>query len=321
MRILRNRKTLAGLILLAVFVFLAVFGPTLAPYPALQIAGKPWLGPSSAHWFGTTQEGYDVWSQFLSGDRAILVVSFLSGVIATVLSVIIGVAAGYFGGLADNFLSMLANIFLVLPALPFLIVINSYLPAGGKSSTALMAGIISLTGWAWGARVLRSQTLSLRKRDFVDAAGIVGERSWRIITFEIVPNLVPVVASSFLFTTLYAMGTYVALTFVGAVDVNTPWSWGSMLFWAQGDQAAASGAWVWFAAPGVAVALLGTSLALLNFGIDEFINPRLKAAGLTRRGLRAAGVTRRSTLGLTPVLRPTAAVVVTSPAEIIEETV
>jgi peptide/nickel transport system permease protein len=318
MRILRNRKTLAGLILLGVFVFLAVFGPTLAPYPALQIAGKPWQGPSSAHWFGTTQEGYDVWSQFLNGDRAILIVSFLSGVIATVLSVVIGVAAGYFGGLADNFLSMLANIFLVLPALPFLIVINSYLPAGGKSSTALMAGIISLTGWAWGARVLRSQTLSLRKRDFVDAAGIIGERSWRIIAFEVVPNLVPVVAASFLFTTLYAMGTYVALTFVGAVDVNTPWSWGSMLFWAQGDQAAASGAWLWFAAPGVAVALLGTSLALLNFGIDEFINPRLKAAGLTRRGLREAGVNRRSTLGLTPVLRPTTPI---APADLIEETV
>ena len=318
MRVLRNRKTLAGLILLAGFVFLAVFGPTLAPYPALQIAGQPWQGPSSAHWFGTTQEGYDVWSQFLSGDRAILVISFLSGVIATALSVIIGVAAGYFGGLADNFLSMLANIFLVLPALPFLIVINSYLPAGNKSSTALMAIIISLTGWAWGARVLRSQTLSLRKRDFVDAAGIVGERSRRIIIFEIVPNLVPVIASSFLFTTLYAMGTYVALTFVGAVDVNAPWSWGSMLFWAQGDQAAASGAWVWFAAPGVAVALLGTALALLNFGIDEFINPRLRAAGLTRKGVRAAGLSRgRHTLGLTPVLRPTTAA---APAEILEET-
>ncbi|HTJ71215.1 MAG TPA: ABC transporter permease [Actinospica sp.] len=321
MRILRNRKTLTGLILLGIFVLVAVVGPTLAPYPPLEIVGKPLESPSSAHWFGTTQEGYDVWSQFLNGDRAILIVSFLSGVIATALSVIIGVAAGYFGGLADNFLSMLANIFLVLPALPFLIVINSYLPAGNKSSTALMALIISLTGWAWGARVLRSQTLSLRKRDFVDAAGIIGERSWRIIAFEIVPNLVPVIAASFLFTTLYAMGTYVALTFVGAVDVNTPWNWGSMLFWTQADQAAGSGAWIWFAAPGVAIALLGTALALLNFGIDEFINPRLKAAGLTRKGLRAAGINRRHTLGLTPVVRPATVTAADRPAEIIEETV
>jgi peptide/nickel transport system permease protein len=323
MRILRNRKTLVGLILLGVFVFVGVFGPTLAPYQPLDLVGKPWEGPSSAHWFGTTQEGYDVWSQFLNGARSILIISFLSGVIATALSVVIGVAAGYFGGLADNFLSMLANIFLVLPALPFLIVINSYLPAGNKASTALMAAIISVTGWAWGARVLRSQTLSLRKRDFVDASGIIGERSWRIIMFEIVPNLVPVIAASFLFTTLYAMGTYVALTFVGAVDVNSPWSWGSMLFWSQSDQAAESGGWLWFAAPGVAVALLGTALALLNFGIDEFINPRLRAAGLTRKGLRAAGLDRRSSFGLTPVIRPVgvSAAEAADTTVIVEETV
>jgi peptide/nickel transport system permease protein len=186
-----------------------------------------------------------------------------------------------------------------------------------------MAAIISVTGWAWGARVLRSQTLSLRKRDFVDASGIIGERSWRIIMFEIVPNLVPVIAASFLFTTLYAMGTYVALTFVGAVDVNSPWSWGSMLFWSQSDQAAESGGWLWFAAPGVAVALLGTALALLNFGIDEFINPRLRAAGLTRKGLRAAGLDRRSSFGLTPVIRPVgvSAAEAADTTVIVEETV
>ncbi|HET9170855.1 MAG TPA: ABC transporter permease, partial [Actinospica sp.] len=322
MRVLKSPKIAVGLGLFVFFALMAIIGPSIAPYPdPLKLVGTPWQHPSGQHWLGTTQQGQDVYSQLLIGARPTLVISLIAGAIATVLSVIIGVAAGFFGGIGDNLLSMLANVFLVLPALPFLIVINSYLPAGGKSNSVLLAAIISLTGWAWGARVLRAQTLSMRKRDFVDAARISGERSWRIIVFEIVPNLVPVIAASFLFTTLYAMGTYVALTFVGAVDVNAPWSWGSMLFWAQGDQAAASGAWVWFAAPGVAVALLGTSLALLNFGIDEFINPRLRAAGLTRKGLRAAGITRRHTLGLTPVVRPAAAPAVASPAEIIEETV
>jgi peptide/nickel transport system permease protein len=212
---------------------------------------------------------------------------------------------------------MLANVFLVLPALPFLIVINSYLPAGGKSNSVLLAAIISLTGWAWGARVLRAQTLSMRKRDFVDAARISGERSWRIIIFEIVPNLVPVIAASFVFTVLYAMGTYVALAFIGAIDPNNPWSWGSMLFWAQSNTAAQVGGWYWFAAPGICVALLGTSLVLLNFGIDEFINPRLRAAGLSRKGLKAAGVRSRNTLGLTPVVRKAQV----PAATIIEETV
>jgi oligopeptide/dipeptide ABC transporter ATP-binding protein len=141
----------------------------------------------------------------------------------------------------------------------------------------------------------------------VDAARITGERSWRIIAFEIVPNLVPIIASSFVFTVLYAMGTYVALSFVGALDPNQPWSWGSMLFWAQSNTAAQVGAWYWFAAPGICVALLGTSLVLLNFGIDEFINPRLRAAGLSRKAASKAGISRRPKLGMTPVAqgRPT----------------
>ena len=303
MRIPKSPKMLAGFGLLGLFVLLAVIGPSLAPYDATKLVGAPLQQPNGRFWLGTTQQGQDVWSQFLLGARSIMVISFVSGAIATVLSVVIGVTAGYFGGLADNFLSMLANIFLVLPALPFLIVINSYLPAGGKSDLWLLAAIISVTGWAWGARVLRAQTLSMRHRDFVDAARIAGERSWRIILFEIVPNLVPIIASSFVFTVLYAMGTYVSLAFIGAIDPSQPWTWGSMLFWAQSSQAPQVGAWVWFAAPGLGVALLGTSLVLINFGIDEFINPRLRSAGLSRKGLKAVGIRKGANLGLTPVVR------------------
>jgi peptide/nickel transport system permease protein len=317
-RILKSPKIAIGIGLFLFFTLIAIIGPSIAPYDdPLKLVATPWQHPSAQHWLGTTQQGQDVYSQLLIGTRPTLVISLISGAIATALSVIIGVAAGFFGGLGDNLLSMLANIFLVLPALPFLIVINSYLPAGGKSNSVLLAAIISLTGWAWGARVLRAQTLSMRKRDFVDAARISGERSWRIILFEVVPNLTPIIASSFVFTVLYAMGTYVALAFIGAIDPNSPWSWGSMLFWAQSNTAAQVGGWYWFAAPGIGVALLGTSLVLLNFGIDEFINPRLRAAGLSRKGLKAAGVRSRNTLGLTPVVRkaPVPA------ATIIEETV
>jgi peptide/nickel transport system permease protein len=319
MRVLKSPKIAIGLGIFLFFALIAIIGPSIAPYDPIKLVAQPWQHPSAQHWLGTTQQGQDVYSQLLIGTRSTLVISLFSGALATVLSVVIGVSAGYFGGLADNFLSMLANIFLVLPALPFLIVINSYLPSGGKSNAWLLAAIISLTGWAWGARVLRAQTLSMRSRDFVDAARITGERSWRIIAFEIVPNLVPVIAASFVFTVLYAMGTYVALSFVGALDPNQPWSWGSMLFWAQSNTAAQVGAWYWFAAPGVCVALLGTSLVLLNFGIDEFINPRLRAAGLSRRGLKAAGVPSRQTLGLTPVVRRTSRAA--APAAVIEETV
>jgi peptide/nickel transport system permease protein len=307
-RLPRSPKILTGLAVLAAFLVLAVVGPMAAPYdPSASLSttsGVP-QPPSAAHWLGTTQLQQDVFSQLLAGGRSTVLVAFLSGLAATVLSVVFGVTAGYLGGLADDLLSMLANFFLVLPALPLLIVIFGFLPASGGSNDLLIGLIISITGWAFGARVLRAQTLSLRNRDYVESARIIGERAWRIIVSEILPNLLPVVASSFLFTVLYGVGTYTALAFLGLVSPQH-WSWGAMLFWAQSSEAELSGYWWWYIPPGLAVAFLGTSLALLNFGIDEFINPRLRAAGLTRRRAKRAGAPSLPgsfRLGFTPVLR------------------
>jgi peptide/nickel transport system permease protein len=303
----KSPKIIIGLVMLGFFLLLAIVGPWVAPYnPGASVSttnGVP-QPPSAAHLLGTTQLQQDVFSQLLVGGRSMLVVAFLAGAIATVLSVVIGVTAGFLSGLTDDLLSMLANFFLVLPALPLLIVIFGFLPSSGGSNDVLIGLIIAITGWAWGARVLRAQTLSLRNRDYVDSARLAGERNWRIIGYEILPNLLPIVASSFLFTVLYAVGTYTAMAFLGLVNPQH-WSWGTMLFWAQSANAEISGYWWWYLPPGLAVAFLGTALALLNFGVDEFINPRLRAAGLTRKRVKkyATGeVPRRFTIGLTPVV-------------------
>jgi peptide/nickel transport system permease protein len=301
----RSPKILLGLGLLALFVIVAIIGPSIAPYDPNKILTLTTEHPSAHHWLGQTQLGQDIWSQLLVGARPTLYVSFLAGAIATVLSIVIGITAGYVGGWVDEALSMLANIFLVLPALPLLIVVGSFLPKGSSASNLLVGVVISLTGWAWGARVLRAQSLSLRNRDFVEAARISGESTWRIVIFEMVPNLVAILAASFLFTVLYAIGTYVALGFLGVLNPGVNWSWGSILFEATSGQAVASGQWWWYVPPGLCIALLGTSLALINFGIDEFINPRLRAAGLSRKVAKRAGVSRRAQLGFTPVARRT----------------
>jgi peptide/nickel transport system permease protein len=315
LRLPRSPKVLIGLGSLIVFLVLAVIGPWIAPYNPSQTFSttisfpQP---PSAAHLLGTTQQQQDVLSQLLAGGRSTVLVAFVAGLVATVLSVVIGVTAGYAAGLGDDLLSMLANFFLVMPALPLLIVIFGFLPQSQGGDDVLIGVIIALTGWAWGARVLRAQTLSLRNRDYVESARIIGERGWRIIGFEILPNLIPILASSFLFTVLYGVGTYTALAFLGLVNPNHL-SWGGMLFYAQVAGAEQSGYWWLFIPPGLAVALLGTSLALLNFGIDEFINPRLRAAGLSRRRARRAGeagagrLPRRFVLGVTPVVRYTPA--------------
>jgi peptide/nickel transport system permease protein len=149
--------------------------------------------------------------------------------------------------------------------------------------------------------VLRAQTLSLRRRDYVEASRATGEKTWRIVIFEILPNLTAIIASSFVGTVIFAVMSEITLAFIGISSVST-WNWGTILFWAQGQQALAQGAWWWFVPAGLAIAFLGTALSLINFGIDEFVSPRLRTAGAgSRRAPNGDKVTMR--VGFTPVIR------------------
>ena len=273
-----------GAVLLGTFILVAIIGSWIAPFdPSATTPGQALpLGPTTSHLLGTTATGQDVLSQLLVGTRSTVVLGLLTGVIATALAVVVGMSAGFLGGLPDEGLSLLANVFLVLPALPLLVVILGYLPHSGELPTAL---VLSLLGWPWGARVIRAQTLSLRGRDYVAAARESGERAWRIIFFEILPNEIGLIAASFVGTVLYAILTSVALAFLGVSSLST-WSFGTMLYWAQNGNAVQLNAWWWYAPPGICVALLGMSLVLLNFGLDELGNPRLRGVRSGRRGGR-----------------------------------
>ena len=297
-RFLHNGKASAGLAILGGYVVFAVIGPWIAPYDPSARSNDLVRGPSAAHWLGTTHLGQDVLSQLLVGTRSVIYVGFLAAIIATVLSVLIGVAAGYLGGRTDDTLSVLTNVILVIPAVPLMIIITSTL---NNVSDTLIAVIIGLTAWSWNARVLRAQTLSLRRRDFVEASRASGERTWRIIGFELLPNLTAVIAAGFVGTVIFAVLSEITLAFIGVV--NNGWNWGTILFWAQGQQALGQDAWWWFVPAGLAIALLGMSLSLINFGIDEFVSPRLRSAGKTKVKT-VSGRTVRMRIGFTPVLAP-----------------
>ncbi|MDK1472034.1 ABC transporter permease [Streptomyces sp. 549] len=292
LRFLRGGKTRVGLAILGFFILMAVAGPWLAPYDPDQMSDDILQPPSGAHWFGTTQTGQDVFSQILVGTRGVLVVGFTAAFFATLLAVAIGVSAGFLGGVADEVLSALSNVFLVIPGLPLIIIIASFVE---DASDLLIALVISLTAWAWGARVLRAQTMSLRRRDYVEAARATGEPTWRIIVFEVMPNLTAVIASGFVGTVIFAVLLEITLAFIGVADISN-WNWGTVLFWAQSNQALAQGAWWWFVPAGLCIALLGTALSLINFGIDEFVNPRLRTETGAARGVRMR-------VGFTPVVR------------------
>jgi peptide/nickel transport system permease protein len=278
-------KAKVGAIILGLFVLAAIIGPLVTPYdPSFQNPSPDlsMLSPSGAHLLGTTQSGQDVLSQLLVGIRLTLELAVIVGVVATALSVLVGVTAAFLGGFWDDFLSLVSNVFLVIPTLPLLIVLLGFLSQKGQTPTIL---VLSVFGWPWGARVIRAQTLAIRSRDFVAASRETGEKSWRIIVFEIIPNEVSLIAASFVNTVLYAIGTSVALAFIGLADLNS-WSLGTMLYWAESQQALQLGAWWWFLPPGLAVAFIGTALVLLNTGIDELGNPRLRDA---RNATRIAG--------------------------------
>ncbi|WP_290053142.1 ABC transporter permease [Amycolatopsis solani] len=296
-RFLTGGKTGTGLAVIVFFLVLAVVGEWIAPYDPSARSSDLLEAPSGRHWFGTTHLGQDIFSQVVVGTRSVMLVGLAAGVVATILAVVVGVASGYLGGNTGEGLSALSNVFLVIPALPLIIIIGSAVPTGGD---ILVAVIIGFTSWAWGARVLRAQTLSLRGREYVEAARATGESTWRIIFFEILPNLTAVIASSFVGTVIFAVMSEITLAFVGVSGLSN-WNWGTILFWAQSQQALAQGAWWWFVPAGLAIAILGTALSLLNFGIDEFVSPRLRGSGKARvRG--ADGKTHRMRVGFTPVL-------------------
>ncbi|MFZ4893009.1 ABC transporter permease [Plantibacter sp. Mn2098] len=288
----RSGKSITGLSILGFFVLVAVFGDFLAPYGPLDkdftALRQP---PSLTHLLGTTHMGEDVLSQLIYGTRGVLLVGMLSGVIATVIAVLVGVTAGYVTGWKSESLSAITNVFLVIPGLPLMIIVASQYE---NPSLFLISAVLAITGWAWGARVLRAQTMSLRNRDFVQAARANGEPIYRVITVEMLPNLLAIIASSFVGTVTAAVLGLTTLAFIGVIPI-TNLNWGTILFWAQ-QNGAFPDFWWWYVPAGLCIALLGVALSLINFGIDEYVNPRLRSAGERARAMRKKGIKMSSSV-------------------------
>lgn len=278
-QLLHNRKALVGVSILFIVVLVAIFAPLLTEYSPTQRVGRPHQPPSAEHWLGTTRLGYDVFARLLYGARVSLAVGFGAGLLITVIGTVLGIIAGYKGGVVDEVITFFTNMILVIPNLPLLLVLAAFI---GQASPVVIALILGFTSWAWGVRVTRSETLSIRQRDFVKSAEMLGEPGWRIMGFEIFPNLISIVGINFIGSVIFAVVTEATLEFLGLGDPNTV-SWGIMLYNAQNSSALSVGAWWDLLSPCVALAVLGLGLALINFAIDEIANPRLRTGGMLAR--------------------------------------
>lgn len=283
----RNAKSITGLAILGFFALVAIFADVLAPYPPTKVDNTARLQPPSPeHWLGTTHIGEDVLSQVIHGTRGVLVVGFLAAIIATLIAIVVGVVSGYLRGWRSEALSALTNVFLVIPGLPLIIIVASMFD---DPPLIVIAAVLGIVGWAWGARVLRAQTMSLRNRDFIQAARANGEPLRRIIAVEMLPNLMALIAASFVGTVTAAVLGLTTLSYIGVIPVDT-YNWGTILNWANAQGAFRQNQWWWFLPPGLCIAAIGVALSLINFGIDEYVNPRLRSSGERARALKKRGL-------------------------------
>jgi peptide/nickel transport system permease protein len=294
-RMLGQPKALIGLVILVIFILVALLAPLIAPVNPnkyVDLANQP---PSSAHWLGTTGQGQDVYSQLVWGSRISLFIGFSVGIASTLLGLIIGLVAGYLPGIVDGVLNLFTNVFLLIPGLPLLITLASFLPQG--MMTVML--VLTFTGWAWPARVFRSQMLCLREKDFVSASVVGGEGVPRIVFVEILPNMMSLVMVSLFGAVIYTIGADAGLAFLGFENVNIV-SWGTMLYWASNSSALLQEAWWTFLPPGLCIALVSFATTMLIYAMDEVTNPRLRSEKEITRVLKKYRIgSQRST----PVIR------------------
>jgi peptide/nickel transport system permease protein len=269
---LRNTKLRIGLGVVLFFVILAFVGPRLTPYNPIDFVGPAGGPPTTEYWFGTTTFGEDVFTQFVHGLSSTFIVGIIGGGLGTLLGMIVGFAAGYKGGVLDEVLNILTNVVLTIPVLALLVVISAYVKVRGVFIESLFIGF---TSWPWAARAIRAQTFSLRSREFIDLAKLSGMKPMKIVFTEIAPNMASYLFMTFILMFGGAILTAATLDFFGLGPTQGT-SLGMMMNLAVLWSALTLGMWWWFVPPGLGITAIVGGLYIMNVGLDEVFNPKLR---------------------------------------------
>lgn len=264
-----NRLNLAGVILVVLFIFLSIFGQAVSPDDPYKqdILKAKLLPPSSAHILGTDELGRDVFSRILTGTRVSLKVAVFVLTFAVVFGTLVGAISGFYGGIVDEILMRFTDMFLAFPALILAIAIASTI---GRSLTNTMIAL-STVFWPWYARLVRGQVLSIRERDYVDAARSLGMSSWRLMLRHILPNAWAVVIIQVTLDVGYAILATSSLSFIGLGAQPPSPEWGTMLATARNYL---RDAWWYTTFPGLALTLTVFAFNVLGDGLQEALDPR-----------------------------------------------
>lgn len=272
-QLIRNPMGALGVIILAFFSFLAIFGPMLAPYDVkVQHPTEQLLPPSKEHWMGTDNFGIDIFSELLYGARTSIIVGMVSAVIASFLGAAVGLYSGYVGGWKDEVVMRLNDIVLSIPWLVLMIVVAAFM--GSIDLTGIIL-IIGLTGWSTTARMVRAQVLSVKERQYVERAKALGATDMQIITRHVFPNTFPLVFANTILTVAVSILSEATLSFLGMRPVGEV-TWGTMLSFAEEKGAFQYGLHWWILAPGLCIVVVVLGFTLLGYALDEILNPKLR---------------------------------------------
>jgi len=271
----RNKMGMAGLIILAFFIAVALLAPLIADRegldPTSPVTGMPFQAPSWQFPFGTDNLGRSVLTLTIWGARISLLVGLLATLISMVIGSLVGIVAGYRGRLTESLLMRLTDWFLVIPFLPLAIVLASLL---GRSMLIIIM-VIGITSWPSTARIVRAQTLSVKERPYVERARALGASGWHLVTRHILPNVGPLIFANTILTVAIAILSETTLSFLGLGDPLSI-SWGTILESAFGSGAATAGNWWWLLPPGLAIVFVVLAFTMCGFALDEILNPRLR---------------------------------------------
>lgn len=268
----QNPMGLIGLAIMVFFALMALVGPFLVTYTAsVEALDKILLPPSGRHWLGTDHMGKDVLAGVIMGSRTSLLVGIAATMMSMVIGALVGIISGYYGNAVDSILMRFTDVFLVIPWLPLMLVLAALL---GPSLTNIIL-VIGITSWAGTARIIRSQTLSIKERPYVERARAIGSGDLHIMAYHILPNVFPLVFANTILVAAVAILSETTLSFLGMGD-PTHVSWGMMLHYAFERGATTLGAWWWIIPPGFSVVLVVLGFTFMGYALDEISNPRLR---------------------------------------------
>ncbi len=270
-----NIEFRVGLVLIALVAIMAGLS-FVSPYPPSDVfVAAPDVPPGTAHWFGTTSRGQDVFWQLTIAIRNTLAFGILVALMSRVLSLVIGLLSGYKGGWIDRVLMSINDTFIVIPLFPILILF--YFVLRDRMTWTLLALIMACLGWAYDARLIRSITMSLKTREFTQTSIFSGMTTREILVREHLPYVMPIVFSTTMNNMNWSIGLEVTLAVLGFTDINTP-TIGGMIYWANQHTAIVAGIWWWIAFPVALIVMTFVGLFLLAISMNEYIDPRSRLA-------------------------------------------